>query len=320
MGENTNTLSRQTGKRFFSQVPVIFWGLIALIVILGFVSPNSVQPKHLLDFTRQAAPMIIVGIGQMIVMMVGGLDLSIAAVMVFVDVVAADLMAGKPQNAVWVAILCVGLGAVIGLANGFLCAKLKMPAFVVTLAMSILLLGITLIYCGGAPKGSIPDNFRFLGTGFVGVIPTALFVWGIIAAIIIVVMKLLPIGRYIQATGVNARAVYQSGLNHVKIQMLCYMLCGILAALGGLQISAYIGTGTMEFGIDYQMDSIAVALLGGASFAGGKGSIPGTIFAGLFMVVMMSLISAMNMDVGDRAIVQGIIILAALIINGLKKD
>lgn len=306
-------------RRRMPEVPIILWGLILLVVLLGIVSPNSVKPTHLLDFTRQAAPMILVSIGQTIVMLIGGLDLSVAAVMVLTDVIAAQMMMNDPSKALPVALFCVLVGAVIGLVNGLLCAVLHMPSFVVTLGMSTLLLGVTLLYSGGSPKGSIPQNFRFLGTGFLGKIPMAAIVWAIVAAIVILVMKYLPIGRYIVSTGVNPMAVYQSGISHVRIQLLCYVLCGVFAALAGLQISAYIGTASLQLGEDYQTRSIAVALLGGAAFTGGKGSIPGTILASLFIVVMSSLIAVLNMDAGDQSIIQGAIILVGLLLSGACK-
>lgn len=301
------------------KIPIILWGLIGLVIILGIVSPNSVQPAHLMDFTRQAAPMILVGLGQTIVMMIGGLDLSVAAVMVLVDVIAAQMMMNDPAKALPVALLCVCIGAVVGMINGFLCAVVKMPSFVVTLGMSTLLLGITLLYSGGSPKGSIPDSFRFLGTGFVGGIPTAAIVWAVIATVVVLAMKFLPIGRYILATGINPTAVYQSGVNHIRVQLSCYVMCGVFAALAGLQISAYIGTASLQLGEDYQTKSIAVALLGGAAFTGGKGSIVGTVLASLFMMVMSSLIAALNMDGGDQSIIQGVIILVGLLLNGIRK-
>ncbi|MDO4271306.1 MAG: ABC transporter permease [Eubacteriales bacterium] len=309
---------RQLSRKW--NIPIILWGLIALLIVLGFVSPSSVKPAHLLDFTRQAAPMILVAIGQTIVMMIGGLDLSVAAVMVLVDVAAAQMMMNDPAKALPVALLCIALGAVIGLVNGFLCAVMHMPSFVVTLGMSTLLLGVTLLYSGGSPKGSIPDNLRFLGTGFAGKIPMAAIVWSVVAVLVILIMKYLPVGRYILSTGVNPMAVYQSGVNPVRIQLLCYVLCGVFAALAGLQISAYIGTASLQLGEDYQTRSIAVALLGGAAFTGGKGSIPGTVLAGLFMVVMSSLVAVLNMDAGDQSIIQGVIILVGLLLSGMKRD
>lgn len=301
-----------------ASVPVILWGLLILLVLLGFVSPNSVKPEHLLDFTRQAAPLIVVGIGQTIVMMVGGLDLSVMSNMILIDVIAVHLMNNMPERAVPVALLCVAIGAVIGALNGVMCAILRMPSFVVTLGMGTLLTGAAMLYTGGAPKGSAADNFRFWGTGFVGGIPAAAIVWVAFAAIVLFVMCFLPIGRKIISTGVNHRSAYVAGIHYIRVQMLCYILCGVFAAIAGLQIAAYIGTGTLALGDDYQMRSISVALLGGAAFSGGKGSVVGTVIAALFIVVMYSFVAVLNMDAGDQSIIQGVIILAGLLLNQVK--
>lgn len=300
------------------QIPVIVWGLIVLLVILGIVSPTSVLPVHLLNFFRQAAPIILVGIGQTIVMIVGGVDLSVASTMVLVDVMACQMMAGDP-NKVWVAAICLLVGLFIGLINGLLCAKLHMPSFVVTLGMSALLTGIAMLYCNGVPKGSIPKNFRFFGNGFCGPIPTASLVWLISLAIMLFVMKFLPIGKYIRCTGVNEIAVLHAGRDNTKIQILCYALCGLFAALAGLVLVAYVGTGSLQFGDDYQMHSIATSILDGAAFSGGKGSLAGTAIAGLFMVVMYSLVAVLNMSSGMQGIIQGVIILVGLSLNTVRK-
>jgi len=315
-----NVLGAQSSREFFGKIPVIVWGLVVVIIILGIISPSSILPKNLLDFTRQAAPLIVVGFGQMIVMMIGGLDLSVAGIVIFVEVMAAQQMNNDPKNITVGVILCLATGLIIGLANGLLTAILKLSAFVVTLAMSILLLGITMLYCGGAPTGAIPSKFRVLGNGFTGFMPNAAIVWIIVAICVGVVLKLTPLGRYLLAVGVNPYAAYQSGINHVAIQIFAYVLCGLLAAIGGLQVAAYIGTGTFELGTDYQMQSIAVAILGGSVFSGGKGSIIGTLVAGLFMMVTFSLIAALRMGAGQQDIVLGAIIVGALIINTFRKD
>lgn len=319
MNEQTVLKGTDKMRAVFRRVPVILWAMILLILVLGFVSPNSVRPAHMMDFTRQAAPMIIVAVGQTLVLLIGGLDLSVGAVMVLVDVMAAQLMANDPAQALPIAALCIGVGALVGLINGLMCTLLKMPPFVVTLGMSTLLLGVTLLFCGGAPKGSIPDNFRFLGTGFVGKIPAAALIWATVAVIMIIVIRYLPLGKYIIATGVNSMAVYQSGISRIGVQLVCYILCGALSAAAGLQIAAYIGTGSLVLGDNYQMQSIAAALLGGAAFSGGKGSIFGTAVAGLFIVIMYSLIAVLNMDAGDQKIIQGLIILIGVFLNTGKK-
>jgi ribose transport system permease protein len=302
----------------FKKIPIILWGLLVLLLVLGIVSPSSVEPVHLLDFVRQAAPLIIVALGQTLVLLIGGLDLSVGATITLTGIVAAQLMAGDPSNAVWVAVICVLIGAFIGLINGILCAKFKMPAFVVTLGMAILLLGVTLMISGGSPKGSIPDNFRFWGTGFIGGIPSAAFVWVGIAVLLFIVITFFPIGRYIYSIGVNARSARLAGINDVKFKILCYVASGSLAAISGLVLAAYIGTGSLTVGDDYQLRSIAAAILGGAAFEGGKGNIQGTVIASLFLIVMFSLIGVLNMDAGDRSIIQGAIILLGLFLNNVN--
>lgn len=222
-----------------------------------------------------------------------------------------------PSRAWWAAIVCLIMGAAVGLVNGFLSARLRMPAFVVTLGMSILLLDVTLIYSGGSPKGSVPANFRFWGSGFIAGIPASAFVWGAVALIVYLAIRFTPIGRKLYATGSNARSVRLAGINDVSVKMMSYTACGTLAALSGLVMAAYIGTGSLTVGDDYQLRSIAAAILGGASFNGGKGSVQGTVIASLFLMVMFSLIAALNMDVGDQSIIQGLIILLGLMLNNL---
>lgn len=318
--EAKNKIATHSFFKIMLTMPTIFWALLVLLFILAIVSPNSVRPVHLLDFTRQAAGLILVSIGQTIVMLIGGLDLSVGAVITLTDVVAAQLMMNEPNRVFGVIILCLLIGSCIGLINGLLIAKFKMPAFVVTLGMSTLILGITLIYSGGAPKGAIPSNLRFWGTGFIKEIPAAAVVWVIVSIVIIIVISYFPIGRYIYSTGANEKCVHLTGIDEVKIKIICYVASGFLASVSGLILAAYIGTGSLTLGSDYQLNSIAAAVLGGTSFEGGRGSIFGTIVASLFMIVMFSLIAALKMEAADRYIIQGLIILIGLLLNGMRKS
>jgi ribose/xylose/arabinose/galactoside ABC-type transport system permease subunit len=305
-------------KSAFSKIPTIFFGVIAVLILLGIVSPNSVKPEHLLDFTRQAAPLIIVGIGQTIVMLVGGLDLSVGAVITMINIVANQVIDGKPENVGIGIFVCLVLGAIVGLFNGVMCAKLKMPTFVVTLGSAIFIKGVTLVYCGGAPLGSIPDNMRFWGNGFIAGIPAAAYVWAALFVVIFIVIKFTTIGRYVFSTGVNEKAVILAGYNATKIKVLAYVSAAVLAAISGLMVSAYMGTGSLVIGDDYQMNSIAVAVLGGAAFDGGRGSLTGTMLAALFLMIMFSAIAAMNMKSGDQLIIKGIIVILGLVLNNIK--
>jgi ribose transport system permease protein len=256
--------------------------------------------------------------GQTLVLLIGGIDLSVGAVMTLSCVLAAQLMANNPSNAGWAIIVILLIGAAIGLVNGILSSKLKMPPFVVTLGMSILLLGLTLMISGGSPKGAVPPNVRFWGTGFIGHIPSSAFVWAAVAIVSYIVITYLPVGRYLYSTGANERSVHLAGIDEVRIKVICYVACGLLASLSGLVMGAYIGTGSLTVGDDYQLRSIAAAILGGATFNGGKGSVVGTVLASLFLVVMFSLVGVLNMSAGDRSIIQGVIILLGLFLNNFR--
>lgn len=315
---NEQVKERSGAGNLLSKLPPVIWALIAAVVVLGIVSPSSVEGPHLLDFTRQAAPLIIVGIGQTLVMLIGGIDLSVGALMSFTTVIASGFMAGHAESAVPGVLVCVAIGLLVGLANGFFCAKMKMPPFVATLGMSILLFGVMMIWCSGAPSGKIPDNLRFWSTGFIGGIPSACIVWLIIAAVIMILIKFTPFGRYLFSTGSNERAVNLAGLGVVKIKISAYMLCGLLAALAGIVLAAYIGTGSLTVGDDYQMDSLTVAILGGAAFDGGKGSVIGTILASLFLMVLFSLIAVLNLDIAVRTIIKGVILVFGFLLNNMQ--
>ncbi len=315
MGEAAMPKVKKRSK--LNDVPVILWALIGLIVVLGIISPALVRPSHLLDFTRQAAPLIVASFGQMLVLMIAGLDLSIGTAIIFIEVMAAQTMSKSVPMGIFA---CMLTGIVIGLANGVMIAKLRMPAFIVTLGMSILLKGVTLIYCKGAPRGKVPNSFRFIGVGRIGPLPMALFVWIIVAILIFLLLKVFPVGRYILATGVNSNTVYQSGVNPQTVTILVYTICGALTAFAAMQVGAYVGTGVLELGTDYQMNTIAASLLGGASFNGGKGSIIGNILSAIFIIALMSLVAVLHWGAGDQEMVQGFVILAGLLVSGLRKD
>jgi ribose/xylose/arabinose/galactoside ABC-type transport system permease subunit len=315
---DTLSVEKPGYKSILSAVPPVLIALLIALVFLGIVSPSSIQGTHLLDFTRLAAPLIIVGVGQTIVMLVGGIDLSVGTVISFVTVLASGVMASQGDRAVPGVLLCLSVGAAVGAVNGFFCAKMRMAPFVVTLGMNILLFGIMMIWCSGAPSGHIPDNLRFWATGFIAGIPSAFFVWLFIVVIIMAIINLTPLGRYIYCTGSNERAVNLAGLNVVKIKIIAYMMCGVLSSSAGIVMAAYIGTGSLTSGDDYQMDSLTVAILGGAAFDGGKGSIVGTVLASLFLMVLFSLIAALNLDYAMRVIIKGIILVCGFLLNNMQ--
>lgn len=293
-------------------VPRIYWALLVLVVLLGVVSPGSVAPQNLIDVTRQAAPLGLVATGQTLVLLTGGLDLSVGSTVILADVVAAQLIAGRPERILYVVPLVLALGAAIGLVNGLLITRLRVPPFVATLGTNLIVFGAALLYSGGAPGGSIPDQMRFWGLGSIGPLPAAALVWLLVSlAVAFLVSRSVP-GRRLRAVGANPRAAHLAGVAVDRVTVGAYVASGTLAAAGGLLLVAFVGVGTLEVGTDFLLGAIAAAVVGGTAFTGGIGTVWGTVGGTLFLQVLYSILTALNLPVSGRRIVEGVIIIAAL--------
>jgi ribose transport system permease protein len=301
-----------------ASVPGVYWALLGLLVLLGIESPNSIQPAHILDFTRQAAALGIVAIGQTIVMVSGGLDLSVGATVILIDVVAAQMIDNAPDRVIPVILFCLLLGMLIGLINGVVVTRLKVAPFIATLGMASVGLGAALVYSQGAPRGGIPQQMRFWATGFFGPIPSSATVWAAFIILMLLLVQRTVFGRYLYALGANQVSARLSGVRVELVTVLGYVVSGMSAAIGGLVLAAYIGVGTLKLGDDYMLNSIAAAVLGGTPFEGGRGSIMGTVGGALFLYVLFSLLAVIDLPFvgklphGGRLIAQGVILIVAV--------
>jgi ribose transport system permease protein len=309
-----------------SAVPGVYWALVVLLILLGIQSPRSVEPTFLLDFTRQAAALGIVAIGQTIVMIAGGLDLSVGATVILVDVVAAQMINNQPDAILPVVFLCLALGVLIGGINGLVVTRLRVAPFIATLGMSSIVLGAALVYSQGAPRGGIPQEMRIWATGFFnlwdagwfGAIPRAAVVWALFTVVMVLLLLRTIFGRYLYAVGANKVSAHVSGVRVQLITWLSYVVSGVSAAIAGLVLAAYIGVGTLKLGDDYMLNSIAAAVLGGTPFEGGRGSVIGTVGGALFLYVLFSLLAVLDLPFvgklphGGRLIAQGLIFIVAV--------
>ncbi len=311
-----HTIDRKPWKA----IPGVVWGLLALLIALSIISPRSVEPRHLLYLTRQGAALGLVAIGQTVVMVSGGLDLSVGSTVILADVLAAQLIAGRDARVLPVLILVLGIGAFIGLLNGTAVSYLKVPPFIATLGMSLIIYGAALIYSGGAPRGNIPEIMRFWGNGFVAVIiPAAVLIWFPIALLSHFFLSRTVLGRRIVAFGANRRSAEMSGVRVRLTVIYAYVISSTMAAAGGLLLVAYVGVGTLEIGTDFLLGSIAAAVLGGTLFEGGRGTMFGTIIGVLFLMTLYSILTLLNLPVSGRRIVEGLVILGALAVYGRER-
>jgi len=189
----TTFLTKSRAAQFFKQLPrlAIWLILLVLILIAVIVSPQVLNSQYISTQLKQAAPLGVVSIGQTFVILAAGIDLSVASVIALMSVLAANLMAGQDSLVLSVSLLCITVALAIGLFNGILVTKLKIPSFIATLGTVLIVQGIRFLYTGGAPKGSIPNTLRFWGRGSIGPIPTPLILWVVIVLVALFIYALV---------------------------------------------------------------------------------------------------------------------------------
>ncbi len=304
----------------YSSFPLGIYGILAAVIVIFFIaSRGTVSPEHLLNILRQSAPLGIAAIGQTLVLLMGGIDLSVGMVITLVNIITASVMVGENGNIPLAVLLALAVSLSVGLVNGLIVTKMNMPPFLVTLAMSTFLQGVAYIYTQGSPKGGIAPAFRVISDGWLWIIPLAGIIWIAIWAIMSFVLRKTPWGQRYIFTGANMRASNLSGVNTSRMKVSAYVLCSLLAGLAGLIVSAYIGVASMSVGTSYTLDSIAATVIGGTSFSGGIGSLEGTFPGVLIMMIMQSMFTILNIPEAGKYISQGLIIAIMVAINQRKK-
>ncbi len=290
----------------------IYFVLALFIVISALASPIFLQSRNLINVSRQAAILGIVAVGQCFVILTGGIDLSVASVMALMSILSADLMAGQDGLVLPVALLCLAVAAVIGATNGLMVTKLKIPPFIATLGMILIVQGVRFLYSGGTPKGSIPDALRFFGRDFFLGVPMSVWICLTVAFVSWFVLAKTTFGRAIYAAGGNIKTAFLSGIRTNTVRVLAYAICSVCAGLGGLVLAGYIGTADNWLGQGYDLNSIAAVVIGGTVMTGGKGNVWGALAGALMMAVVLNMVVLLGLNVEAQRIVKGLIILAAV--------
>ena len=307
----------------------IFLVFIAMLIVASILSPAFLSPTNLINVVRQMSVVGLIALGVTGVIVSAGIDLSSGSVVGLSAVVAASL-AQLPDYAaayykglnlpVFVAVLAAcAVGALVGLLNGGLVAKTRIPPFIATLGTLTTIRGLAYLYTGGRPVSDLTDDYNFIGQGdFLG-IPVPILILVIMAIITHVLYSQTKFGKYIYAIGGNEQAARVSGINVSKYKMLMYVYAGLLSGLAGLVVSARIGSGQSGQGVGYELDAIAAAVIGGASLsAGGIGTVAGTIVGALIIGVLNNILDLTNVSAYWQQIVKGCIIVGAVIIDQLK--
>jgi len=306
----------------------IIFILLGLVVVLSIASPSFLQPQNLINVVRQISVIGLLAIGVTVVIISTGIDLSLGSVLALASVVAASF-AQAPD---WARPMYPGLqlpvllsfgagiavGALCGLINGALIAGFRIPPFIATLGMMTAARGVALIYSNGRPISGLTDEFNYIGQGSVIGIPIPIIVLAVVAIAAHLMLHNTRFGRHVYALGGNEQAARVSGLNLTRIKILIYVFAGALAGLGGLVLSARIGSGQPTLGQGAELDAIAAAVIGGTSFAGGIGTIWGTLVGALIIGVINNGLDLLNVSPFSQQVVKGVIIVIAIIIDERK--
>lgn len=297
--------------------------LIGLTLIFVLLSSNFRQPSNLLLIVTQAAPMALVAIGQTLVMLTGGIDLSVSSVVALTGLAAASLMKYglgpiPPLDGPWsyVAIAAgLAMGVLIGGAQGWLIANRRMPPFIVTLGTMVGLKGIALSMSAGSSINSLPDNFKWMADGQLGMISAQVLIMLGLYALAWYLLRTTKFGRYCYAIGGNETATRLSGVNVDRYKTAVYALSGLLSALAGMILIAYIDGAVYTNGEGYELNSIAAAIIGGTSLSGGTGGVLGTLIGVLIIQVVPNGMVMLYAPSEWKDIVTGVVILIAVLID-----
>lgn len=295
--------------------------LVVIVIISSIASPDIFPTyTNVTNILRQASIVGVVSIGMTVVLLVGGIDLSVTSIMAICACVLADMMEtriadGKQGIMIGPILIVLLIGCLIGLVNGILIVTRNLEPFIITLAVNMVVKGITMIYTKGAPGGKVTEFWADFGSKSIAGIPYAVLLYAVMMAIFIIILHKTVYGRHIYAIGSNAEAARLTGIK-VKInKVMAYVLCGFTAALAGVMLMARVRVGEPNGSTGYDMDALAAAVIGGTAMSGGVGTLAGTLAGVLIMAIMNNILNLVGADPNLQGVIKGGIILIAVLIQ-----
>ncbi len=308
-----------------------FQSLIALtvmVVALSLWSDKFFTPENGWNILRQISVNLCLSVGMTLIILSGGIDLSVGAILALSGAVAAGLLKhglALPQLdqmlqfTVFGAVLSgVLVGLALGWFNGMVITRFQLPPFVATLGMFSIARGLTMLWTGGFPITGLGAGFGFIGTGVFLGIPMPVWISGALVAVFTVVTRKTRFGRYLYAVGGNERAALLTGLRVKRIKLWVYAIGGALSGVAGLIVTARLDSAQPNAGLGYELDSIAAVVIGGTSLSGGRGSIFGTVLGCLIIGVLNNGLFLLNVSPFWQQVVKGLVILAAVAVDKMS--
>ena len=299
--------------------------LVVILLIAGLFVNNFFTAKNAMNLLRQTSYLAIITIGEMLVFIVGGFDLSIGSLVALTSVVTVLITSSKfTSNEIVLTFAGMGGGVIIaslfGLINGAAVAFFRVAPFIVTLATMGIAAGLALHLSGGTPVWGVPNFLtNVFGSGSIVTIPTVFLIMLSVSIIMYILLNYTHLGRYFWAIGGNESAAILSGVNSKKYTILAYVFCGAFAGFTGILLTARVGAGEPVLGSGLMLQAMAAAVIGGTKVGGGEGNIPGVIIGSFFITVVGNVMNLANIGSYIQMIVMGLILLFAIITDEIIK-
>lgn len=298
--------------------------LIALSMYFTSQTDRFLQQGNLINILQQNAAVIIVTVGMTLTMLIGGIDLSVGSVAALGGAVSAGLIVNNGLPFELSVMITLALGFGIGSVNGWLVVYGRLPPFVATLAMLGIARGLTLLYTNGRPISGMGESYTFWGRGqielpLIGGIPAPILVAAVIVLLVMLLMNQTRYGLHVYAIGGNEETARLAGVPVNRVKMITYGLSGMLAALGGMLLTARLFSAQPQLGVGLELEAIAAAVLGGVSLFGGVGNVLGAVAGGLLVGVLTNGMNLLRVPSYQQQMIQGVVLVGAVAVDMLSK-
>jgi ribose transport system permease protein len=296
-----------------------------MCIALSFLSDRFLTADNTWNVMRQISVNMIISVGMTLVILTGGIDLSVGSILALAGAVTAGMLKFGAEFTDWnvyVGFTLLGavtggmlVGTVLGWFNGLTITRFKVPPFVATLAMLTIARGLTMLWTGGFPITGVGANMAFIGTGWFLGIPMPVWISAVIVFAAIILTNKTRLGRHIYAIGGNEKAAILSGLKIKQIKIIVYSIAGALAGIGGIIVTSRLDSAQPNAGFGFELDSIAAVVIGGTSLSGGKGTILGTVQGALIIGILNNGLVLLNVSPFWQQVIKGFVILLAVAIE-----
>lgn len=291
--------------------------LIVLYAAIAVLQPNYIEPAGIMNFLRRATPLAVLACGQVFVLVSGGFDLSMGALVTLTVIGGSMLTDNDPGNTAWAIGVLYLIGLAVGLVNGFVVTKLRVPSIIATLGMLLSLNGVAMMWSGGSPRGYLPDNFRFFGrfvfrdVPLIGTFPIAVAVLAVVALLAWWGLQRTVFGKRVFAIGDNPRAAELSGIRVDATRFAAFILSALAAVTGGILLGGFGGV-SVDVGSGLELQAIAACVIGGVQLMGGRGSVIGAVAGALTLFALFTLLNLLGLPQPLKDTAQGLILISAV--------